>query len=112
MSEVNEVGEVNSCENTAQMTDWIKEESDVCRACILGPVIQWYQSELEAKGQKEMVTRLQAAIDESDEGGVRVCEELDRIKDEVDEELHARLREFDCAVQTHASQLSEDLGVD
>jgi len=87
------------------MAQWVKgDDPDSCRPCTLGPVVQWYWSELNEQGRPDLATRLEKRVEGMDEDNAaqitQVCEELDKVKTEVDEKLRKRLEEFDCAVQS------------
>ncbi len=98
------------CEaNLKPMKDWIKEKDpnkddpEFCRACMLGPVVQWYRDELKEQGKPELAAELEQTIDEPDGPedvlGLTVCEKLDIIKESVEIPLRERLKDFDCAIQ-------------
>lgn len=87
------------------MAEWVKvPDTQNCRPCALAPVIQWYWSELNERGKTDIAKRLEEKVegmdDENTEQMVAVCEELDKIKGEVDEPTRNRLLEFDCEVQS------------
>ena len=83
------------------MAVWVQEEDPrgICRECLLAPVLQWYRDELSSKGYstKELDKIARAA----EVLPLQLCEELDKIKGEVEESLRERLKEFDCAAQTY-----------
>lgn len=89
------------------MADWVGEEDPdgLCRSCILGPVVQWYRDELQEQGQQELAENLVASIESDD--AVKICKEMDDIKEQVDEELKDRLLEFDCSIQSFKPDPSE-----
>ena len=88
------------CASTISMRDWIQQPGDgkVCRPCLLGPVIQWYNDVLKEKGLDDLATEVVSAVEE---GEIVAATKLDEVKDKVSPELKARLREFDCHVQTY-----------
>ncbi|MEM2905028.1 MAG: hypothetical protein QW587_04735 [Candidatus Bathyarchaeia archaeon] len=83
------------------MSNWIKEGGQkICRPCVLPILIQWYQSELTESGREHLARRLSKLVDKADLAPEEVAEELDRIKETVDDaSLKLRLREFDCTIQ-------------
>ena len=85
------------------MAEWIKEEDPrgICRECLLGPVLQWYHEELEAKGHSEQAHELEKIAQQADELPLQLCKKFDTIKNEVEESLRERLLEFDCAAQSY-----------
>ena len=85
------------------MAEWIKEEDPqgICRECTLGPVLQWYHDELEAKGHSEQAKELEKISRQAEELPLQLCEKLDRIKGEVEKPLRERLLEFDRAAQSY-----------
>ena len=87
------------------MKEWVKiENGDGCRPCVLAPVASWYHSELTERGREDLAKRIEATVEnldsENEEQMAKLCEEMDKIKDEVDEPLRNRLLEFDCEVQS------------
>lgn len=90
---------------TKTMEEWVKSaDPAICRPCTLGPVTQWYHSELTEQGKPEMAKKLEELADGLDESSpdamVILCKTLDTIKSEVPPELRDRLKEFDCEVQS------------
>lgn len=85
------------------MLDWVKEDDPkgICRSCLLGPVLQWYHEELDAKGHHDLAFELEKLSRQADELPLQLCETFDKIKGEVEEPLRERLLEFDCAVQSY-----------
>ena len=85
------------------MKAWVQEEDPrgICRECLLGPVLQWYRDELNAKGYTKFVDELNQITHEAEVLPLTLCEKLDSIKGEVEESLRERLEEFDCAAQTY-----------
>ena len=85
------------------MATWVQEEDPkgICRDCLLAPVLQWYREELNEKGHKEFVSELDALARQAELLPLRLCEEFDKIKSEVEGQLRERLEEFDCAAQTY-----------
>lgn len=82
------------------MEKWIKEQSKQgnCKPCMLGPLGNWYVSELKERGQENKAVELALVVDT---GGTPedLCKALDKVKTEVSEDLRERLKEFDCEVQ-------------
>jgi len=92
--------------NPKPMAEWIKEESPItCKPCLLGPVAQWYTSELKEKGHPDKADAIEKMADSTDmdtpEQVLTFCQELDKIKDTVEEPLRERLKDFDCAAQSY-----------
>lgn len=85
------------------MAKWVAEPDPkgLCRECRLGPVIQWYGSELKKKGYEELARELIDIAKAEDTEPLQLCEKLDKIKDEVEKPLRERLLDFDCAVQAY-----------
>ena len=87
------------------MGEWVKKpDTGSCKPCAIGPVVQWYHSELEEQGKPEIAKRLEAKVvgienDDPDQM-IAICEELDAIKAEVEEPLRNRLLDFDCEIQS------------
>lgn len=97
----------NVCQDTKPMADWLKEESAQCRPCLMGPVVDWYRSELEERGRGDLASELMKMVDEiqDTEEVVKVGEKMDLIKEAVGEgELRGRLKEFDCSVQMYSGE--------
>jgi hypothetical protein len=95
----------DSC-NPKLMAEWIKEESPIeCKPCLLGPVAQWYRDELVDKGHQDKAKTLEELADATDmdtpEQVLTFCQELDKIKETVEEPLRERLKDFDCAAQSY-----------
>lgn len=81
------------------MTSWISGMTEEeCRECELPVCMNWYYTELEEQGRKDLAEKL----DVIRQTGVplEVCKFLDLIKDQVTPELRERLLEFDCATQS------------
>lgn len=86
------------------MLDWLRETSEeACHPCLLVPVVQWYHSELTERGRGDLTQKLEEVISKDAEG-FETVELLDAIKTQVSDDLAARLREFDCAVQSFKSE--------
>jgi len=85
------------------MAEWVKEPDPrgICRECLLGPVLQWYHEELEAKGYSEQAHELEKLSRQAEELPLQLCEQFDKIKGEVEESLRERLLDFDCATQSY-----------
>jgi len=85
------------------MADWIQEEDPkgICRECLLAPVLQWYREELVEKGYSKFTAELDTIARAAETLPLQLCENLDKIKSEVEESLRERLEEFDCAAQTY-----------
>ncbi len=85
------------------MKEWVQEPDPrgICRECLLGPVLQWYQEELSDKGHGEHVKVLNDIAKQAELLPLQLCEEFDKIKGEVEEPLRERLEEFDCAAQAY-----------
>ena len=89
------------------MKEWIQETDPkgICRECLLGPVLQWYHEELEAKGYSEKAHELEKISRQAEELPLQLCEKFDKIKSEVEESLRERLEEFDCAAQAYEPEV-------
>lgn len=93
--------EENTCPGWT-MKEWLEKQEHVegepCRPCLLGPVAQWYYSELMENDKGQLADRLEAVVEQGE--SVEIASLLDSIKDEVSPDLAERLKEFDCAAQT------------
>ena len=85
------------------MAAWVQEEDPkgICRDCLLGPVLQWYREELNEKGYTKFTEELDTIARAAEVLPLQLCEELDKIKSEVEGSLRERLEEFDCAAQAY-----------
>ena len=85
------------------MATWVQEEDPkgICRECLLAPVLQWYREELNEKGYSKFTEELNSIARAAEVLPLQLCEELDKIKSEVEGSLRERLEEFDCAAQTY-----------
>jgi hypothetical protein len=85
------------------MAEWIKTPSvnGNCKPCFLGPVSQWYVTELEERGLSDLAKDLTNFIETHDfEDGVEeICKQFDKIKEVAEDSLRERLLDFDCEVQ-------------
>jgi hypothetical protein len=109
-TETEQIEQNNVCAGTVPMGEWLKQETQECRPCLMGPVVDWYATELEEKGRPELADELRQVVEElQDESEVaKVGERMDSIKEAVGEgELRDRLREFDCTVQTYRAPEGE-----
>ena len=88
------------CAKLQSMQDWIEgsNSEEECRPCALGPVLQWYESELNEAGKPELAQLLQKFKEDDTLTPLEVAETMDRIKDEAPD-LAERLKEFDCTAQ-------------
>ncbi len=90
------------------MGEWIgqedphKDDPEYCRPCRLGVIANWYLSELQEQGHKDLAESIEqiASKEDDPEMPLTLCKELDRIKDVVEEPLRERLKDFDCATQS------------
>lgn len=109
-----EVAECPCVVSLQPMAEWVKvADGGSCRPCTLGPVSNWYYSELKEQGREDLAEHLEKAVDGMDDGVpeqvIKVCEEFDWIKTQADPALRLRLQEFDCSVQAEvAGILPED----
>lgn len=88
------------------MEAWIEGgEEEECRPCMLGPVVQWYESELREQGSPDLADDLVRAAQEATPAAL--ARKLDTIKEKVGDSLRERLREFDCAAQTEELDAAE-----
>jgi bacterioferritin (cytochrome b1) len=95
--------------NLKPMKEWMegqeeeKEGKKVCKPCMLAPVGQWYYNELKEQGHQDIADALEKTITEvegtPEEQALTICQELDTIKESVEEPLRERLKDFDCAIQ-------------
>jgi len=85
------------------MAVWVQEPDPkgICRDCLLAPVLQWYREELNEKGYSKFTEGLDTIARAAEVLPLQLCEELDKIKGEVEESLRERLEEFDCAAQAY-----------
>ena len=96
----------NPCANVKPMKEWISEDTPQCRPCLLGVVTSWYRDVLEESGMLAKARQLEDRAETLDP--LPLCEELDKIKEEVPEEVRVQLRNFDCAAQTYDFQEGGD----
>ena len=84
------------------MAEWVVEEDPrgICRECLLGPVLQWYRDELNEKGYSKFAEELNTIAKAAEVLPLQLCEKFDTIKNEVEESLRERLKDFDCATQS------------
>ena len=87
------------------MEKWVQEDDPkLCRPCMLGPVTRWYIEELTEQGHKEAAEEIKKTADETNtdniESVLTLCRKFDNVKDQVEEPLRERLKDFDCAAQT------------
>jgi hypothetical protein len=87
------------CPNLKPMTEWLKEDTKECRPCLLAPVVEWYYEELNERGYKEIATGLKEVGEKGSPEEIGAI--LDLIKQEVDDDVKARLEEFDCSAQVN-----------
>ena len=85
------------------MQEWVAQDvqGKECRPCTLGPTIQWYTSELEERGKEELAHELLEIAQKPDTTPLTLCQQLDKIKEQVGGPLRERLLEFDCATQLY-----------
>ena len=85
------------------MAVWVQEEDPkgICRECLLAPVLQWYREALNEKGYNKFTEELNSIARAAEVLPLQLCEELDKIKSEVEEPLRERLEGFDCAAQAY-----------
>ena len=93
---------------TFTMEEWIsqkdphKDDPRYCRPCQLGVTANWYHSELEDQGRKDLAEKLEKITNDTNNPNMPLilCKEFDRIKKVVEEPLRERLKDFDCATQS------------
>jgi hypothetical protein len=102
------------------MRQWMEEKlkddsnAEECKPCILGPVVNWYYTELQEQGKTEDAKALETMVDDLDEEDtnqlLELCSKMDQIKETIGEPLSSRLRDFDCEIQNlDLNQLEKDL---
>lgn len=97
------------CSKVKPMAKWIEGgDSSECRPCLLGPTVQWYQSELEEKGYPRLAVELTNLVEREEVDPLTLCEKLDKIKATVGRPVRERLLEFDCATQLQESTLEDE----
>ena len=84
------------------MKQWVEEDTELCRPCIMPVTIDWYHQELEKKGHHDLAEELTEL--RMTEDTVAVAELLDRIKETVPLDTRHQLMEFDCATQEFAAE--------
>lgn len=98
------------------MEEWIKQEDPhkddevKCRPCRLGVIANWYFTELEEQGHKDLAASLETITTKEDDPNLplTLCKEFDRIKEVVEKPLRERLKDFDCATQSFNPDVVED----
>lgn len=102
------------------MRQWMEEKlqedsnAEKCKPCILGPVVNWYYTELEEQGKTDEAKTLEVMVEglneEDTQQLLKLCGELDRLKETADETLRARFRDFDCEIQNlEVDELAQEL---
>lgn len=80
---------------------WLEEETDDeedCRTCLIAPLATYYAGTLEEYGQSELLGSLEKKWESGDP--LTIAKELDRIKNEVGDDLKKYLKSLDCLTQT------------
>lgn len=72
---------------------------EVCRPCLLPPLIQWYREELQEKGLDNFADEIKTVVENGDP--LLIAKKFDEIKEKVPDDVKQRLREFDCYAQTY-----------
>lgn len=101
--------------NPLLMVDWGKKESEACKPCIMGPVANWYYTELEERGRQDLAGELEDVVQGLGDGDTAeaiapLLEILDSIKGRVDAPTLERLKDFDCAVQVFDGKVDDEAG--
>jgi len=84
------------------MQEWIEtdptpDDDETCRPCALPITLRWYVDVLREQGHDDLSAELEKVG--LSEDPLTVAVEMDKIKLEVDTELHNRLVEFDATTQ-------------
>lgn len=89
------------------MEEWLcqddpHKDDEYCRPCLLGVIANWYFTELQEQGHKELAQNIEQIVTNADdpEMPLTLCKEFDRIKTVVAEPLRERLKDFDCSTQS------------
>ena len=101
------------CQNVPSMTDWLQADLDEgeteCRPCVIGINGSWYIEELKEKGLPEVAARLENLEQNGEVEALRLAQEMDSIKEDVDQSVRERLKELDCTVQVNAKDLNLEM---
>jgi len=93
--------------------DWIKEfmegKAKECRSCGMATLIGVYQGELQQKGYKDKAKRIvDIATSEDKDFLLKLAHEMDKIKEEVDEDTRVDLYQIDCEVEQATKEEAGD----
>lgn len=89
------------------VTTWLSEQEDTeqeCRTCLIAPLAGYYASLLEDQ-HPELFKSLEDKWESGDP--LTIAKELDRIKNEVGEDLKNYLKSLDCVTQTFEKTTDE-----
>lgn len=89
----------------AEEASIVGANGEVCRPCLLPPLIQWYMEELREKGFDNFADEIKTAVENGDP--LLIAEKFDAVKEKVPDDVKQRLREFDCYAQTYKYQEDE-----
>lgn len=116
------------CSDVVSMTQWMEKDTsgffnlndpgapeehesivgangEVCRPCLLPPLIQWYMEELQEKGFDNLAGEIKTAVEGGDP--LLIAKRFDEVKENVPDDVKQRLREFDCYAQTYKYEEGE-----
>jgi len=79
---------------------------EVCRPCLLPPLIQWYREELQEKGFDNLAGEITTVVEDGDP--LLIAKKFDEVKEKVPDDVKQRLREFDCYAQTYKYEKDEN----
>jgi hypothetical protein len=81
------------------MSDWIKEEDpEQCHICLIEPTASAYIGTLEDAGAKDQIKSLEESWQSNNP--LTIAEQLDKIKQEVGDDLKKELITLDCFAQS------------
>lgn len=83
----------------------VSANGEVCRPCLLPPLIQWYMEELREKGFDNFADEIKTVVEGGDP--LLMAEKFDEVKEKVPDNVKQRLREFDCYAQTYKYEEDE-----
>lgn len=92
------------------LTDWIKEyiEKKVkdCRSCGMAVLVGQYQSILQEKGYNNKAKQIANLATSSNQDFLSdLAKEMDKIKEEVDEDTKYELHKLDCEVEQETEKV-------
>jgi len=81
------------------MVAFFKQNPAVCEPCTLVPLVQWYSQAAEEAGRSDLVQALEDLANDAALTGGGLAARLDKVTDQADGPLRARLEMFKCEAQ-------------